>query len=332
MKYKKIPNNKNAIEVDGKVVLSFDLKYKEYLKWKDENPNLEKKLIEDLEEKIKNNKLYQNGAVHKDGNIWKWYHDNGNLKLVAEMKNDVYNGEVKQYYINGKLKSIENFVEGIKSGYYCYYREHGEKSTEGYYKSGQEHGKKTSYGDYQTKSSEENVIISEENFIFGIPSGPQKYFYPNGKLAREGLYKDNLPVGTETWYGVNGLKMKEKQYVNKMLYKTSHWNPQGIKISSLKYNNELLNGKSVWWYGNGNKKQERTYIDGKLDGKYIDYFVNGNIRSRGNMRSMMMDGRWTFWYHNGQKELECEFDWGKLVGKSKIYHDNGKLKQEVNND
>ena len=32
IKYKKIPNNENAIEIDGKVILSFDPKYKEYLK------------------------------------------------------------------------------------------------------------------------------------------------------------------------------------------------------------------------------------------------------------------------------------------------------------
>ncbi len=36
-KYKKVPNNENAIEIDGKVVLSFDPRYKEYLKWRDEN-------------------------------------------------------------------------------------------------------------------------------------------------------------------------------------------------------------------------------------------------------------------------------------------------------
>ena len=33
--YKKVPNNDNAIEIDGKVILSFDPRYKEYLKWKD---------------------------------------------------------------------------------------------------------------------------------------------------------------------------------------------------------------------------------------------------------------------------------------------------------
>ena len=45
-KYKKILNNKNAIEIDGKVVLSFDPKYKEYLKWRDGNPKLENKLLQ----------------------------------------------------------------------------------------------------------------------------------------------------------------------------------------------------------------------------------------------------------------------------------------------
>ena len=54
MKYKKIPNNENAIEVDGKVVLSFDPRYKEYLQWKDENPDLEQKLIEDSEQEVEN--------------------------------------------------------------------------------------------------------------------------------------------------------------------------------------------------------------------------------------------------------------------------------------
>ena len=59
MKYKKVPNNENAIEIDGKVVLSFDPRYKEYLKWKDENPDLEQKLIEDSEQEVENNILVE---------------------------------------------------------------------------------------------------------------------------------------------------------------------------------------------------------------------------------------------------------------------------------
>jgi len=78
MKYKKIPNNENAIEIDGKVVLSFDSKYKEYLKWRDENPDLEKKLVDELVEELENKKIYNNGSPHEKDGKWEWYDENGN--------------------------------------------------------------------------------------------------------------------------------------------------------------------------------------------------------------------------------------------------------------
>ena len=64
MKYKKVPHNKNAIEIEGKVVLSFDTRYKEYLQWKDENPDLEQLLVDNLKQEIENKRLYNNGAPH----------------------------------------------------------------------------------------------------------------------------------------------------------------------------------------------------------------------------------------------------------------------------
>jgi hypothetical protein len=70
MKYKKIPNNDNAIEIDGKVVLSFDPRYKEYLEWRDKNPKLEKELIKKLDREIEGKKLYNAGMAHKkDGTM-----------------------------------------------------------------------------------------------------------------------------------------------------------------------------------------------------------------------------------------------------------------------
>jgi hypothetical protein len=65
LKYKKIPHNDNAIEIDGKVVLSFDARYKEYLKWREENPDLEKSLIKESEQEALRVKLYNNGAPHE---------------------------------------------------------------------------------------------------------------------------------------------------------------------------------------------------------------------------------------------------------------------------
>ena len=54
IKYKRIPNNENAIEIDGKIVLSFDPKYKEYLNWNDENPGLVQELLNEIGQEIEN--------------------------------------------------------------------------------------------------------------------------------------------------------------------------------------------------------------------------------------------------------------------------------------
>ena len=56
----------------------------------------------------------------------------------------------------------------------------------------------------------------------------------------------------------------------------------------------MLNGKSIFYHHNGNISTVKTYNDGKLYGEYIDYFVSGERRSKGNMKYGMMDGEWTF--------------------------------------
>ena len=322
VKYKKIPNNENAIEIDGKVVLSFDTRYKEYLKWRDNNPELEKKLVVELEQDIKNNELYNNGVPHVVDKRSMWYREDGTLKINAEMKGDKYHGRVIQYTKSGTIKSNENFVNGDPTGKYKYYYENGNLRQSGCITNTFKNGEILSY-------HKDGTSKSLETYILGIRSGPQKYFYEDGIVSHEGKYKDNIRVGLWTWFWPNGEKLKEEQYVNKVLYQVSEWQDDGTVIAVKKYNNELLNGKSIFYHHNGNKSSVKTYKDGKLYGEYIDYFITGEKRSTGNMLYGMMDGKWMFWYHNGVKELECEFDFGNPVGSAKIYHDNGLLKEEV---
>ena len=320
--YKKVPNNENVIEVGGKVILSFDLRYKEYLKWRDENPDLEQQLIDDLEQETKNKKLYNTGAPHKKGDIWEWYNEDGIRILESEMDGDEYNGELKEYYQNGNLKSKENFDKGVLDGKYEYYFGDGLLRQSGCITNTLKNGEILSY-------YEDGTLKSLETYILGIRSGPQKYFYEDGTISQKGVSKDNVHVGLWTWYWKNGEKLKEEQYVNKILYKISEWQDDGTEISIRKYSNELLNGKSIFYHHNGNISTVKTYNDGKLHGEYIDCFVSGEERSKGKMYYDKMDGKWTFWYHNKKKELECEFDFGTMIGVAKIYHDNGLLKSSV---
>ena len=463
IKYKKIPNNENAIEIDGKVILSFDSRYKEYLKWRDENPALEQQLIDDLEKDIKNKELYNNGAPHTGSNDWTWYNKDGNIVLEREMESqdDKWKKKVEKLYNeNGVLISQINYKDDRKEGEYHHWDGDGNKTVEGFYLEGENHGERRVYrkgkihfmqtfkngklnglakykttdgkrdregtykngkkdgkwsfynknemkvweGNYKRDIVEGEVVQyredgslkskeiftegvldgnyeyfykngtlkesgsiintfmdtdtvtrdgevlsyyrggtlkSLETYECGIRSGPQKYFYKDGMVSQEGTYKAEGRVGSWIWYWPNGKKSREDQYDYKtqefgkgrtFLYKILEWKDDGTKISIKKYNNKLLNGKSIFYHSNGNLSSVKTYKDDKLHGEYVDYFVDGESRAKGKMVSGEMHGVWTFWFHNKRKELECEFDWGTMIGVAKIYHDNGSLKEEINYD
>ena len=111
-----ILNNKNAIEIDGKVVLSFDPRYKEYLEWRDKNPKLEKELIKKLDREIEGKKLYNAGMAHKKDGLWEWYNKDGMKVLECEMDGDKKNGKETSYYEDGKIKSIFEYKNGVFYG------------------------------------------------------------------------------------------------------------------------------------------------------------------------------------------------------------------------
>jgi antitoxin component YwqK of YwqJK toxin-antitoxin module len=328
MKYKKVPNNENAIEIDGKVVLSFDPRYKEYLKWRDENPGLEKKLVEELEQEIENKRLYNNGASHKIGNVHKWYDKGGRLTIESEMKGDKWHGRVIQYNENEIVVSRENYIDGVLDGKYKYYHENGNLRQSGCIKNHRKEGEIISYW-------ENGNLQSIETFHNGLREGDLKRYTENKKIIMSGQHTGNYKSGKWTWYYINGQKMKQELYKTlvgfpvPILKKSTNWFENGQKISEYEYENNL-NSNYIIWYSNGVKKHDKNYKNNKLHGKWIEWHSNGIKRADGNMKYDVMDGKWTFWYHNGQKELECECDFGNLVGSAKIYHDNGMLKEETN--
>ena len=119
LKYKKVPHNDNAIEIDGQLVLSFDSRYKEYLKWKDENPDLEKSLIGESEQEVLRIELYNNGAPHetkdKSGKLQgtrKFYYENGNKKWIGEYRDNKLNGRLmKNFKMEYTLVSINIIIQ-----------------------------------------------------------------------------------------------------------------------------------------------------------------------------------------------------------------------------
>ena len=323
MKYKKVPNNENAIEINGKIVLSFDSQYKEYLKWKDENPELEKKLVEELEQEIENKRLYNNGASHKIGNVHKWYDKGGRLTIESEMKGDKWHGRVIQYNENEIIVSRENYIDGVLDGKYEYYHKNGKLKQSGWIQNHMKNGEVKSYW-------ENGYLQLLENFKMGSKHGITNKYGIDGKMIMSGQYKNNYRNGNWTWYYKDYTTRKQEVYELSELKRVIDWDVTGQKVSEAIKSNI---GYDIWrnftWYSSGVKKHDINYENSKLNGKWTEWYINGIKRSEGKMQYGQMDGKWIFWYHNGNKELECEFDFGNPVSDAIIYHDNGILKERV---
>ena len=317
MKYKKVSNNENAIEIDGKVVLSFDPRYKKYLKWRDKNPELEERLIDNLEQEIENKKLYNLGAPHKEVGIWKWYNEKGQLILRSKISPD-----------EEEIQEVDGLFEGTtgevpKSGLFIGYYESGKKKSERILRNGKEDGLCTIWYD----NGQLNLICEMKN---GKKDGIEKGFYDNGEVRSVIHYKNGKKHGKLEFYHQSVRKGKEvKKYG-----KTSWFFIEPDK--EVKETDEnIVHEKTSWFFIEPDKdllsrsNRIETWKDGKPYGEYIDYHLNSKERAKGNMLYGMMDGKWTFWYNNGKKELEVNLDFGSPIDSAKVWHDNGVLKEEL---
>ncbi|MBS9776002.1 MAG: toxin-antitoxin system YwqK family antitoxin [Fusobacterium sp.] len=85
------------------------------------------------------------------------------------------------------------------------------------------------------------------------------------------------------------------------------------------------NGKWINFYKNGNLKSIRNWKDGKLNGKYIIYLENGNKVSEVHYTNGKENGKYILFYPNGQLRIEGQYIEGKPVGTWKYFSEDGKL-------
>ena len=140
--------------------------------------------------------------------------------------------------------------------------------------------------------------ISEEFFRMGEKHGEQKFYHDDGGL--QGLQHCR-----------NGMKCNEWETYNK---------DTSIQ-STIKYQNGIKTYEcSYRKYSSFDKDRipqivkEINYVDGKMDGNYLDCFVNGKRRTEGKMVNGEMNGTWNFYMNDGNTlELSVDMDAGEIV-------------------
>ena len=70
------------------------------------------------------------------------------------------------------------------------------------------------------------------------------------------------------------------------------------------------------------------FLDGKRDGKWVQWYDNGQVEVQGEYYRGKKHGEWSLWYNNGKAKEQGTFSFGKVDSLYKYWFDNGHLKEE----
>jgi antitoxin component YwqK of YwqJK toxin-antitoxin module len=95
-----------------------------------------------------------------------------------------------------------------------------------------------------------------------------------------------------------------------------------------KDNNGLKNGIETCWHPSGKKSSEGLWVDGSKEGKWLEWYENGQLKSTESFKNNVWHGNHIYWHENGQKMRESIDVDGLYEGRWISWHDNGQKCEE----
>ncbi len=317
----------------------------------------------------------------KEG-LSKEYDKDGNLITLLEYNNDflvsrerinrldskgLKQGEWKEFYPNGRIKTEKTYVDDNLHGYYKEYDNRGILVLTMLYENGalvksqvedqpdietvnkyDQDGKLIFSGPYRSNvpvgihrefgkdGKVINAIIYNDNGVkisegivdeAGNHNGKWKDFYPDGKIQAEGQFTDNRRSGQ--WKFYNAAQKVEQ---------------------TGGYNNGRPDGLWKWYYENGALLREEEYFQGQRDGMCTEYspageviaegqysdgekngewkLKNGDFTEEGKYIIGLKDGIWKAYYTNGNPKSKGNYVQGNPDGEHTHYYEDGKIKEQ----
>lgn len=111
----------------------------------------------------------------------------------------------------------------------------------------------------------------------------------------------------------NAVQDEQKRLYSKMMFQTDSYR----YISCLP--DGTYHGKSEDRNGN----LEGEYKNGRKEGKWKRYFLNGTVSEEGKYCNGIREGEWRFYHHDGSLKSEGSYVCGKKEGDWANYHPNG---------
>jgi len=99
---------------------------------------------------------------------------------------------------------------------------------------------------------------------------------------------------------------KGKGENREMIRETTYFENKQMQMDG-GYKDGKREGSWISWYMNGNKWSEGFFKNGKSEGKRITYFENGKVRYEGTYKNDQRIGKWRFYDETGKLLAEQDF-------------------------
>jgi antitoxin component YwqK of YwqJK toxin-antitoxin module len=329
--------------------------------------------------KVQQTMSYSEG---KKQGLSKEYDKEGNLITLLEYNNDflisrerinrldnkgLKQGDWKEFYPNGRIKTEKTYVDDQLHGYYKEYDSRGIPVLTMLYENGAiVKSKVEDETDIEivNKYDQDGKMIYSGPYRNKIPVGIHREYGKDGKVSNAFRYNDTgllLSEGVVDEAGNSNGKWKdlfpdgkvqaEGQYTdNRRSGQWKFYNLQGKVEQTGSYNNGRPDGLWKWYYENGALLREEEYFQGQRDGIYTEYSPNGEIIAQGQYSDGERNGEWKFksgdftedgkyitglkdgvwkaYYTNGKLKFKGNYVQGNPDGQQSIFYEDGKIKEE----
>ncbi|MBK5277998.1 MAG: hypothetical protein JJE09_03940 [Bacteroidia bacterium] len=89
----------------------------------------------------------------------------------------------------------------------------------------------------------------------------------------------------------------------------------------------ILHGRYISYFLNGNIESKGQFMNNETTGMWQFYYETGNLKMRGILRQNSNYGRWEYYFESGSKSMEGTIDDKNKIGEWKIYYESGDLKE-----
>jgi len=159
--------------------------------------------------------------------------------------------------------------------------------------------------------------------------GLWRKYYTTDTLFSEGIYKDNVPLGTFLSYHKNGKLQARLIYRgNSGVCDAELYSPEGILIGKGKYTDQKKD--SLWTYFDemGLMTARETYVRGKKQGLAVVYYPNGQASREVFYENDVISGVYHEYFDTGKIKIQARMEDGEFTGQALVFHPNGNIWQK----